>query len=357
MISKIITLLLAATFSVQALAALNNPFNKTTSVTAGANVKWDIKKGVAKKTSTTSDNDGTFYQLKVTQNQLSLHLLSSTSGAIKSFDQLTIDDVQLDGKTSALFQWCLNNQQSHNRFLQQGLKIKKDICHNKGQDGMFLMKLNRTTYDLLKSTQDLTFIIKPYRSAVVVTFDVSDISNVYAKINSVGASATKKVEPKKPAVKLTPKPAMVKKPVAAAVAVKPKPKAKKVCSIKPPLDFSSIRVVKYNCDDAAEKAKARKQMAVSVKKARDEKDKQAADQKKSKQTEAEKLALEEKKRKEAEAVLNSEKNTNKIRNEVSERMIGMCKKKWAEGEHRCYCEPYLEFAPAGISSDASCSGS
>ena len=353
MISKIITLLLAATFSVQALAALNNPFNKTTSVITGANVKWDIKKSVAKKTSTTSDNDGTFYQLRVAQNQLSLHLLSSTSGVVKSFDQLSIDDVQLDGKTSTLFQWCLNNQQNHHRFLQQGLKIKKDICQNKGQDGMFLMKLNRSTYDLLKSTRDLTFVIKPYRSAVVVTFDVSDISNVYAKINGVSASATKKAETPKPAAKLTPKPPMVKKPV---VAVKAKPKAIKTCSIKPPVNFSSIKTVKYNCDDAADKGKARKQMAVSVKKAREKQDKQAADRKKSKQTEAEKLALEDKKRKEAEAVLNSEKNASKIQNEISEKMIGMCKKKWAAGEHRCYCEPYLKFAPAGILSDASCSG-
>ena len=77
---------------------------------------------------------------------------------------------------------------------------------------------------------------------------------------------------------------------------------------------------------------------------------------KSQKTLSEQNALTEKNKKEAEAISVTEDNTSKIRNQVSEKMIGMCKKKWAEGEHRCYCEPYLEFAPAGIESDASCSG-
>ena len=339
MINKILAFLFAITFSVQAEAALNNPFNKTTSVNAGSDIKWNIEKGIANKTTTISDKDGTYYQLRLTQSELSLRLLSSAAGSAKSFDQLTINDVQFDGKSSTLFQWCLNNQPGHNRFLQQGLKINKDICQNKGQQGLFVIKLNQATYNILQKTKNITFTVKPYRGTVEASFDVPDMSNVFAQLAGGGKAVVSKktVTPKKKA----------------AV----KAKSSKLCSIKPPTDFASIKAIKYICNNGIAKATARKNMASNVKKARAKKARLASERKqKSKQSEAQRLAQEEKKKKEAEAVLLSEKNRNKIQGEVSQKMIGMCKKKWSSGEHRCYCEPYLEFAPAGIKSNPSCSG-
>ena len=345
--SKVFAFMFAAAFSAQSIAALNNPFGKTVTVNAGVGVHWDVKKDMASKTSPASDIDGTFYQLRITKSELILRLLDSPSGGTISFDQLKIEDVQLDGKTSTLFGWCLNNQEEHNRFLQQGLKIKKDICQNKGQEGVFVMKLNQATYNLLKTTKNLAFTVKPYRGAVVASFDVSNIADIFVQLVSGGRAVAAQNKPvDRSSDRFLSKP-ISGTPALAAPVVKAKPA--KLCSIKPPSNFASLKVIKYVCTDEAAKAKARKEMAANVKQ-------QRAKKQKLKQTEAERLAREEEKRKEAEAVAENEKNRNKIKSQISEKMIGMCKKKWAVAEHRCYCEPYLEFAPAGIKSDGSCGG-
>jgi len=362
MINKVFAFVFAAAVSVQSIAALNNPFDKTITVNAGASVNWDVKEDMASKTAPTSDTDGTFYQLRITRTELILRLLDSPSGGTISFDQLKIEDVQLDGKSSTLFGWCLNNQEEHNRFLQQGLKIEKDICQNKGQKGVFVMKLNQATYDLLKTTKSLAFTVKPYRSSVVASFDVSNIADIFVQLASGGRAVAAQKKPvaaeiksvDKSSAKFLTKP-ISSTPALAAPLVKAKPAD--LCSIKPPLNFAALKVIEYVCTDETAKAKARKEMAANVKQQRAKKEKLALEKKqKLKQTEAERLAREEEERKEAEAVAASEQNRNKIKSQVSEKMIGMCKKKWAVGEHRCYCEPYLEFAPAGIKSDGSCGG-
>lgn len=141
----------------------------------------------------------------------------------------------------------------------------------------------------------------------------------------------------------------------ATPALKPKAKTARLCFIKPPAKFNSIKPVKYICGNNVAKGSARTIMAASVKAAREQKARLAEKWlQKSKQYLAKQQALEEEKRREAEVISITDQNTNKIHNEVSGKMIGMCKKKWAAGEHRCYCEPYLAFAPAGITSIASC---
>ena len=106
---KTFAFLVVLTASMQSIAALNNPFNKTNNMDIGTEVKWQYDNGVASKTSTAADKDGIVYQLKVTNNQIQLQLNDSSdpkTAKPKRFDQLTIKDVQLDGKTSSLFQWC-----------------------------------------------------------------------------------------------------------------------------------------------------------------------------------------------------------------------------------------------------------
>lgn len=370
MINKIFAIIFAVTVSTQSVAALNNPFNKVSNVHVGSDVGWIIDQGSVNKTSTVSDNDGIFYRLILSQTELSLRLMDSSSGKdanALTFEQLTIEDIQLDSKTSTLFNWCLNNQQSHNRYLQQGSKVKKGICQNRGGEGLFVMKLNQATYDLLKKTSNITFVIKPYRKTAIVSFDVSELSNLFARLSGakVPASVAKRMTVPKPAMaaksvvvakklsRFLSRPAANVVPVANA-----KTKTVKVCKLKPPAGFSSIKTVNYKCDDVAAKNSARKKLAVEIRKIKAQNEKLAlARQKHSKQARAKNLELEEDKRREAEAIAAIERQTIRIRNEVSEKMIGMCRKKWAEGKHRCYCEPYLEFAPAGIKSDASCADS
>ena len=42
--------------------------------------------------------------------------------------------------------------------------------------------------------------------------------------------------------------------------------------------------------------------------------------------------------------------------EITKKMVAVCNKVWTKGKHRCYCEKYIEYAPAGIKSNPSCSG-
>ena len=61
---------------------------------------------------------------------------------------------------------------------------------------------------------------------------------------------------------------------------------------------------------------------------------------------AEKAAIEESNAKQAA-----------ISSEIANKMIAVCKKKWAQGEHRCYCEKYISHAPKNIQETSTCSGS
>lgn len=361
---KTFAFLVVLTASMQSVAALNNPFNKTNNMDIGTEVKWQYDNGVASKTSTAADKDGIFYQLKVTNNQIQLQLNDSSdpkTGKPMRFDQFTIKDVQLDGKTSSLFQWCLNNQQNHSRFLQQGLTVKKDVCQNKGGQGLFVMSLNKATHSLLQKTKNLTFMVKAYRTPIEVSFEVSELSAVFARLSGGSALADKKANKEKSVSKYLSKPI----PIAAPVVSAPKPVVKaKPCLLKPPAQYPAIKAIEYDCKDDADKVKARKQLAASIKTIKLKDEKLAKEkQLKLKQAEAARLKreaeqklLDAEKEKELKLISEAESNMQKIRQQVATKMITMCKKKWATGVHRCYCEPYIEHAPAGIESDASCGG-
>lgn len=298
-------LIFALLFSAQSIASLDNPFGRATDLDVGADIKWAYKDGAAKKISKVSDNDDIFYELSVGYSELKLRLVDSASieaARALSFEQLVIEDVLLDGKPSSVFRWCLNNQQRHNSFLQQGLKVKKDICKNRGAEGLFEMMLNRSTHDLLKKTKRLTFVVKPYRKAVNISFDVPDLSTVFARLS--GATVVAKTAPKKmsvpkpsapkPVAKFLSQPA-VKTPVATTMISKPI----KMCKVNPPTGFPSIKAVEYRCDDNAAKTKARSKIAVGVKKVRlkkEKKEKMALERKRMLQQ------LEAEKAREAEAV-------------------------------------------------------
>lgn len=353
---NIFIFLVALTASMPSIAALNNPFNKTNNMEVGTEVKWTYSDGVASKISLVADKDGSYYQLMVTNNQIRLQLVDSASKTGKpiKFEQFTIKDVQLDGSSSSLFQWCLNNQQNHSRFLQQGLTVKKDVCLNKGAQGLFVMNLNKATHSLLQKTARLTFMVKAYRTPINVTFEMQDVASVFARLGGGSTLADKKSNKEKDVSKYLSKPI----PIAAPV-VKAKP-----CLLKPPAQYPTIKTIEYVCNDDADKVKARKQLAVSIKAIKLKNEKLAKQkQLRLKQEEAARLKrearqkqLDQEKEKELKQIAEAESNMLKIRDQVSEKMIAMCNKKWATGVHRCYCEPYIKHAPSNIKSDASCGG-
>ncbi len=40
--------------------------------------------------------------------------------------------------------------------------------------------------------------------------------------------------------------------------------------------------------------------------------------------------------------------------EIAQKMIKMCEKYWSKGEHRCYCQKYIEYAPDDIQKNSTC---
>ena len=65
--------------------------------------------------------------------------------------------------------------------------------------------------------------------------------------------------------------------------------------------------------------------------------------------------LEEMEIKAEQAALAETEASRKVVNaDITNKMLAVCQKKWAKGEHRCYCQKFIEHAPAGIESNPSC---
>lgn len=319
----------------------DNPFDKGASVDIGRDAAWVF----TGKTATRSGSDsGTFYHLFYDRKQLRLRITSSaedSEAVARHHDQFAVNDVLLDGKRLPVFQWCLNHQERHKRFLQQGLKVNKEVCKNKGEVGMFTMRLNVATLDMLKKGKKLTYDLKPFRSDVKVTFDISDFSDVVAKLDSGKTPVAAK-----PA------------PVATAT------RAKK-CKALPPAGFTEVKAVEYNCANTAAKKRATASVGAAVNKEREHKKKVAAEREKKRLAEekanatklANQKAAEEKLASEQAAIAASAAQQQAISSDIADKMIAVCQKKWDKGEHRCYCEKYISHAPKAIQESSTCSGS
>ena len=323
-----------------AVAANDNPFAKNESVDIGKDISWKIDKKASMATKTGSDEEGNYYHLQFDNKQLKLLISGDVAGADpKGFTQLEVKDVIIDGEQSAVFKWCLNNQQKHNRFLQQGLSVKKNICTVNGGAGSFTMSLNKDTLASLKKASSLTIILKPYRTQLDLKYDISDFNDMYLAMNTRSAPA-----------------AVAAKPAAAAA------KPKKTCKAAAPAKFKNIKPMAYNCNDAAAKSKAEASIAklVSQEKAKEkklaaekEKQQKLAEEKKQKEL-AEKLKREEQLKAEAAALAASQEKQAQIGGEIADKMVKMCEKYWSKGEHRCYCQKYIDRAPSEIQASSTC---
>lgn len=327
-------------FSFNVLAA-NNPFAKKDVLNVGKEIVWKIDKNVVLAEKTVNDEKGTFYHLVFDNRQIKLSISSDAEGASpKKFNQLEVKDVKVDGKQNLLFKWCLNNQERHNRFLQQGLNVKKDICVIDGNAGTFIMRLNKDTLLSLQNGRRLSIMLKPFRTPLVLNYDISDFKDMYLALNA------------RPA------------PVAAAPAVKKaaieKPARK--CWAGAPPKYSKIKSVEYDCDDSMAKLNAENQVMKLVSKEKEkekklaaekEKKRKLAEEKKQKELAA-KLKQEELMQAEAAAIAASQAKQAQIDSDITLKMLKVCKKHWSKGNHRCYCQKYIEYAPSSIQASSTC---
>lgn len=314
--SRILAVLMVLFMCSPALAN-DNPFDKGVKVEIGSDNKWQIKNKTATRSGSYS---GDFYHFSYDRKQLRLRITSGaedSEASAREYPQLAVEDVQIDGKRLPLFKWCLANQQKHTRFLQRGLKVKQGVCSNEGNKGTFIMRLNAATLEALNKGQTLSFMIKPFRSSITVSFDISDFSRMMAKLSGKVKSVKK-----------------VSKKVVTA----------EMCKANPPAGFSRIKSVEYDCKDATAKAKAKASIKAMVEKESKKKATEVA----KKQAAKESLAAEQ------AALAETEASKQEMNNEITNKMLAVCMKKWASGEHRCYCEKFIKHAPASIESDPSC---
>ena len=321
--------------------AAENPFAKKDILNIGKDVAWNIDKEAILAEKTIGDGKGTFYHLSFDNKQIKLSITADAAGGSpKKFNQLEVKNVKIDGKQNLLFKWCLNNQERHKRFLQQGLKVKKDVCIIDGNAGTFIMRLNKDTLQSLQDGRRLSIMLKPFRTPLVLNYDISDFRDMYLALNA------------RPA------------PVAAA------PVIKKVAMMKParkcwagaPPKYSAIKSVEYDCDDSIAKLDAENWISNLVNKekekesklaAEQEKKRQLAEQKKQKELAA-KLKQEELLQAEAAALAASQAKQAKLNDEITAKMLKVCKKHWSQGKHRCYCQKYIEHAPSSIQASSTC---
>jgi hypothetical protein len=235
----------------------------------------------------------------------------------------------------------LDNQESQDRFLQQGLKVKSDVCVSDGSQGSFVMRLDGGTLASLKGGRELIIALKPFRTPLELHFNLADFKTMVSELNAKPAPVVASIAP-------------VSRASTSAVQT-----PGKICFSRPPANYKSISAIDYNCDDYSAKRAADKKIGSQVKQQKNAEDKQqklAAEKKRQEQAAAQAVKLEQEKKiqVEAAAIAASEAKQAEIGGEITTKMVSMCEKYWDKGEHRCYCQKYIEYAPSEIQENSSC---
>ena len=356
-VSLIITLLYTSQ-----LYAEFNPFEKKVIVDIGTEAAWKISDGVATKTG--KDRKGQYYQLFFDKKQLRITLTRDQAGnSPKSFPHFEVKDVLVDGDRLPLFDWCLNHQSSHNRFLQHGLTVKNNVCVVDGEQGEFVLWLNQSSLKTIANSRLLSFVLKPYRTPVEVNYDLSDFKGMQQALLPVPVVKTS-----------TGRAVKVDKPVAAAAPAKAKTKT---CHAKPPAKYKNIKPVPYPCGNSVARKNAETSLAGQLEYERSRQQqlkKQQLEKQQAAQKQKQILAQQEKQRKaeearrlqqeqerklttqqlEDDALAASTARQSELGTEITIKMVSMCQKYWSKGEHRCYCQKFIEYAPAEIQAKSTC---
>ena len=325
----------------------DNPFAKNESLNIGTETSWKVDRKSVLATKSASDKKGNYYHLQFDNKQLKLIISSDAKGVVtKKFSQLEIKDVAIDGKQSVLFKWCLTNQQRHDRFLQQGLAVKKNVCSIDGDAGSFVMTLNKDTLLSIQNAKRLSITLSPFRTPLDLNYDISDFKDMYLALNTKAEPVTV-AAPQKQATK----------------------KINKKCWAGPPAKYSNIKQVEYDCDNKVakkeaetgviklvnqEKAKEQKLAAIAAAYAVERELQQKLAEEKKRKVLAAKLEQDKKLQMEAAAIAASKIKQVQISDEITQKMLKVCDKNWRKGEHRCYCQKYIEHAPASIQASSTC---
>ena len=139
------------------------------------------------------------------------------------------------------------------------------------------------------------------------------------------------------------------------------------CKLHPPKGYTEIESIAYECNDIEQMINAqtvidakvtrifeqrRQAKSADRERQRARRSRQQSEQQR-KQIEADRLAEQALKQEQA-ALAASEAVQAELSSDITKKMIKLCGKTWAKGEHRCYCEKYIEFAPPQIQSNPSC---
>jgi len=309
-----------------------NPFKKAKEFTFGDNAAWYFKEGAAVKTGSRRDGSDTlYYHLNINKDRLRLRLSKNDpSGDLENtreLDSMDVNDVLVDGSTLPRFKWCLQNQERPGDKLKGNAIVINDTCINPG-NGDFIINLDERSKKALQFARSLAFVVEPYGRPIKLNFSMGGFDGIMAKVD-------KPEPPPAPVVRAAP----AAPAPAAAPRPKPKPKAKPVnrtCHAKPPAGYAtSVNAVAYPCDNATKKAQAEKAVNIQV----------AAEQQKRAEAAAERQREQQELKKQKEA-------TSRVEAEWEKRQAAMwikrCQKHWGNGESPCYCEKYLDQAPAGV---------
>lgn len=328
----IITSLLSLFFVVSGASNAGvNPFKKTMDYTFGDNIPWYANKVSVTKSGFIKDGSDTdFYHLNIDKHRLLLRLgRNDPSGELvntRLLDTLEINEVMADGQRLPIFDWCIKNQHVISNTLKQNAVVVNDTCINAGGGGDFVINLDDQTKGILKSAKTLSFIIEPFGRPVKLAYSMKGFSGLMTKLDAPVPVAKKVVPVVVPVVVKAEPP----KP-------KPKPKPVKMCYAKAPSGFeSAIPAITYPCDNAEQKEAAETKVAARV---AGEKKKMAAE-------------LEASKREQLARQKSVENNKREVEweQQQAEMWIKRCKRHWAKGKSPCYCDSYIDKAPAGVTS-------
>ncbi len=328
-----------------------NPFRKDVVVMVGDGQPWAVQGQQVVKQS--AESQGMYYRLSFAAGQLRLRLGDAPQGETgKAFSRLEIHDVLVDGQRLPLFSWCLAHQSRHHRFLQQGLTVRDRICLVEAELGEFVINLNKAAWQRIKAAKRLSFVVKPYRTAIRIHYDMQGFDAAYARLAA--------------------------KPVRTAGAEAPPPKPAvavggQQCRLAPPVNYPDIAPIAYRCGDEAARQRASAGMQQQVaKRARQARSTVSADKGQSpavvKKT-AVKTASATRVVAEAATTAGASNGSgvtesgvaenlaaqSELVTEITEKMVAMCSKYWEKGEHRCYCQKFIDHAPEAVRATASAS--
>ncbi|MDQ1362694.1 MAG: hypothetical protein QG652_554 [Pseudomonadota bacterium] len=306
-----------------AVSAATNPFKKTKDNQFNDSVAWYFKDGTAIKSGSEPDGDDVlYYHLHINKNQLRLRFgKNDPSGDLentRSFDELEIIDVTVDGQRLKRFQWCLDNQSQLASSLKQNSPVANGACVNAG-GGDFIIALDDETRERLMKGRNMEFITAPYGRPIRLGYTLTGFAKGYGAI----IAPPPPPPPPPAAVAETPKP-------------EPKPVVIKTCYAEAPEEMrTAVKPVAYTCNDQAKKAAAESAIQSQV----------SAEKKKRKEAEAERQRIEAERLKEESERKSQESEWEKKQTEM---WIDRCQKHWSKGTSPCYCAPYIDQAPAGV---------